>query len=163
MGTPEQPRGTKPFRQWDEKGNLSVGMNRDLDAHPPRVSMNSYGELANLWPTATVDTLLTAWGYNREPSKGWLEIDIVLWHHIDSLFSLFTEYKRGGPAPLKNQARLALDDYNSSKLNWSDKLRKQLFNEKETEKVDNSRWMAEYTMKWLDAGLRLLEVSGGRR
>ena len=115
MKTPEQPRATRPFRQWDEKGNFSVAMNRDLDKYPTTVSNDACGELANLWPTAAVDTLLTAWGYECEAPEGWVEIDAVLWHHIDSLFSLFTEYDRGGPAPLRYKARFAIDDYDREK------------------------------------------------
>ena len=89
-------------------------MDREPDSNPATVSSKDCGELANLWPTAAVDTLLTAWGYNCYPPEGWLEIDTVVWHHIDSLFSLFTEYERGGPDPFKYRARVALDDYDSA-------------------------------------------------
>ena len=166
MGTPEQPRGTKPFRQWDEEENLSVAMDRDLDSHPPTVGRDSCGELAGLWPTATVDTLLIAWGYGPDPQEGWMEIDALLWYHIDSLFSLFTEYDRGGPAPFKHQARFAVDEYDRSRNwrnDWRTKERERLIDEQENEKIDNSRWLADYTLKWLGSGLRLLEVKESKQ
>ena len=166
METPEQAQGTRPFRHWDEEGNFSVAMNQQLDNHPPTVSNDSCGELANIWPTAAVDTLLTAWGYDREVPEGWLAINTILWHHIDNLFSLFTEYERGGPAPLKHEARFALGDYdraNKDKPNWRSQERDRLFDEQEIEKIDNGRWLAEYTLKWLDTGIRLLEVAAHQR
>ena len=36
-----------------------------------------------------------------------------------------------------------------------------LLDKQKIEKIDNSRWLAEYTLKWLDLGLRLLEVTKG--
>lgn len=166
MGTPKQPRGTKPFRQWDEEENLSVAMTRDLDSQPPTVSNKYCGEIARIWPIAAVDTLLTAWGYDCEPPENWIEIDAVLWHHIDNLFSLFTQVERGGPWPFKTEAQYALQEYDRGNRNtptWRDAERSRLFDEQEREMLDNSRWLAEYTMRWLDAGLRLLEVTGGQR
>ena len=78
METPEQSRGTRPFRQWDEEENLSVAMDRNLDSSPPTVSNKYCGEIARIWPISAVDTLLTAWGYDCEPPEHWLEIDAVL-------------------------------------------------------------------------------------
>ena len=59
METPEQPRATRPFRQWDENGNFSVAIDRELDTS---IGGRDSGEIAVLWPRAAVDTLLTAWG-----------------------------------------------------------------------------------------------------
>ena len=166
METPEQSRGTRPFRQWDEDKNLSVVMNRDLDnhPHPPTVSRDFCGHLVELWPSAAVNTLLTAWGYDCDPPEGWLEIDVTLWHHIDSLFSVFTQVERGGPDPFKTEAQDALQEYdrdNKDKPNWRSTECHRLIDEQEIERLDNSRWLADYTMKWTEAGLRLLEVAGG--
>ena len=166
METPEQPRATRPFRQWDENGNFSVAIDRELDTSIGGRDSGDSGEIAVLWPRAAVDTLLTAWGYDCEAPEGWMEIDTILWHHIDSLYSLFIEYDRGGPAPFRYEASSAVEEYdraNKDKPNSRSKERGQLLDQQENERLDNSRWLAEYTLKWLDAGLRLLEVAGGQR
>ena len=67
---------------------------------------------------------------------------------------------------MKYKARLTLDEYDSailSKPNRRSLERDRLYDEQEKEKIDNSRWLAEYSMKWLDAGLRLLEAKEGQR
>jgi hypothetical protein len=162
METPEQSPANLPFRQWSEDGELSVKMDRESDS--PSVSSDFCGQIAGLWPLATVDTLLSSWGYDCESPERWVEIDPILWHHIDTLFSLFTEVERGGPGPLKFRAQNASRDHaraNRENLNRMTSERNRLFDNQELEKMDNSRWLAEYTLKWLDSGLRLLEVTKG--
>ena len=162
METPEQSPANWPFRQWSEDGELSVKMDRESNS--PSVSSDFCGEIARLWPLATVDTLLSSWGYDCESPEGWVEIDPILWHHIDTLFSLFTEVERGGPGPLKFEAQNAFqahDRANRENPRRMNPERNRLFNNQKMEKIDNSRWLAEYTLKWLDSGLRLLEVTKG--
>ena len=146
MAASEKPRATRPFRLWDENGSLSVKMYND-----------AVGDTVDhlLWPTQAVESLLTCWGYTME--EGWLEIDSALWHHISILYDFFDADLNGHPSPFKGQAALALGENRHSGV--SDEELTRLVEESTAEEVDNSRWMADYTLKWLELGLRLLAAT----
>ena len=146
MAASEKPRATLPFRQSDEKGYLSVKMDNDAVS-------NKVDHL--LWPTQAVENLLTCWGYTME--EGWLEIDSVLWHHISILYNFFDAYQNAHQSPLKSQAALTLKQNRHSGISGEELTR--LVEESMAEEVDNSRWTADYTLKWLESGLRLLAAT----
>ena len=163
METPEQSPANRPFSQWSETGELSIKMDRESKS--PSVNSDSCGEIAQLWPMAAVNTLLSAWGYDGASQDKCVEIDPILWLHIETLFCLFIDIERGGPGPLKFEAQTAFEAHlranreNSSHMMTLE--RNLLIDKQKIEKIDNSRWLAEYTLKWLDLGLRLLEVTKG--
>lgn len=67
--------------------------------------------------------------------------------------------RAGEPSPLKTEAE---DAYNENKdSNQSLKSLDSLLREVWNEQVDNARWMADFTLKWLELGLRLREATKG--
>lgn len=149
MDTPQEQNKTRPFRQWDEEGSLSVKMHRDEDL-PPLVNQH--------WPFDAVDTMLIWWGYSiAEPPDTWMDIDQKLWHHINVLYGLFENQRQGDPSPLDT---IAEDDLKEGRAFFSSREQMdQLQREATAQETDNARWIATYTLNWLQVGLQLIATT----
>ena len=147
---------TRPFRHWADNDLFAPAVADDEEAKADPSGDNTF----EMWPISEVETLLAAWGYDGTKA-GWIEVDIVLWHHLNTLYSLFMAPPRGSTGPLEWRANDARRTYNYNRgqprINSDPAEDERLASAMFDENTRNAQWIAEYALKWLETGLRLRE------
>ena len=162
MAQVKNDRETGRFRLWIEDGVLAPAVIEDEG-----INASADNNTFNLRPFSEVEALLAAWGYNPA-TLGWQDIDIVLWHHLYTLYNFFMGPNIAGtPGPLEWRANAALREHDHEFAKGGEQIisnseRDRLFDLALEEDTRNARWIAEYALQWLDTGLRLREATRER-